>query len=104
VLDNIRTIWRSRHTGYASAVEVAAANWTFKPFDVHGKLVRGCARDVIVYPPDRRHAVIHPPPPPPPPPRNVSPTALEANRIAGERTILPDEITRVEIFQSGKDS
>jgi hypothetical protein len=43
-----------------------------------------------------------PPPPPPSPPTNVSPKALEANRIAGEKNILPDDITRAEILQSGK--
>jgi hypothetical protein len=43
-----------------------------------------------------------PPPPPPAPPTNISPAALEANRIAGEKNILPDDITRAEISQSGK--
>lgn len=49
-------------------------------------------------------------PPPPPPPRgapapvNVAPSLLEALRIAGTRNILPDEATKREIKQSGKDA
>jgi len=43
-----------------------------------------------------------PPPPPPMPPRNVPPTALEANRIAGDKAIEPDDPTKVMIERSGK--
>lgn len=50
-------------------------------------------------------AVAPPPPPPPPPapPPNVAPTALEQKRIAGEKNIVPDDITKTEITRSGKD-
>lgn len=43
------------------------------------------------------------PPPPPPPPQNVAPTALEAQRVAGEKNIVPDDKTKTEIARSGKD-
>jgi protein TonB len=44
-----------------------------------------------------------PPPPPPAPPPNVAPTAAEAARIAGEKLIVPDDVTKTEISRSGKD-
>jgi protein TonB len=47
-----------------------------------------------------------PPPPPPPPPRapmNVAPTMLEGSRIAGDKLIVPDDDTKVDITKSGKD-
>jgi periplasmic protein TonB len=46
-----------------------------------------------------------PPPPPPPPaaPTNVPPTLLEGSRIAGEKNIVPDDVTKTEIQRSGKD-
>jgi protein TonB len=44
-----------------------------------------------------------PPPPPPAPPQNVPPTLLEGSRIAGEKHIIPDDVTKTEIMRSGKD-
>ena len=44
-----------------------------------------------------------PPPPPPKPPQNVPPTMLEGSRIAGEKMISPDDVTKTEIQRSGKD-
>jgi len=44
-----------------------------------------------------------PPPPPPAPPQNVPPTMLEGSRIAGEKMIAPDDVTKTEIQRSGKD-
>jgi len=44
-----------------------------------------------------------PPPPPPAPPQNVPPTLLEGSRIAGEKQISPDDVTKTEIQRSGKD-
>jgi len=41
------------------------------------------------------------PPTPPAPPQTVAPTALDANRIAGEKDIVPDERTQSDIFRSG---
>jgi protein TonB len=43
-----------------------------------------------------------PPPPPPAPPQIVAPTALEASRIAGEKNIIPNDVTKTEIMRSGK--
>ena len=44
-----------------------------------------------------------PPPPPPQPPQNVPPTMLEGSRIAGDKMITPDDVTKTEIQRSGKD-
>ena len=43
-----------------------------------------------------------PPPPPPAPPPNVAPQAFEAQRISGEKQILPDDVTKTEIQRAGK--
>lgn len=56
-----------------------------------------------------------PPPPPPPPfslepsssplapaPANVAPTALESLRVTGEKNLLPDDMTKIELQQSGR--
>ncbi len=43
-----------------------------------------------------------PPPPPPPAPKVVAPTALEALRVSGEKNIVPDDATKMEIARSGK--
>jgi serine/threonine protein kinase len=40
-------------------------------------------------------------PAPPAPPQTVLPTALDANRVAGEKDILPDERTQADIHRSG---
>ncbi len=44
-----------------------------------------------------------PPPPPPPParPMNIAPTAFEAQRIAGDKAIPPDDATRAAIAADG---
>lgn len=44
-----------------------------------------------------------PPPPPPAPPQIIAPNALEQQRIAGEKQIHPDDVTKTEIQRSGKD-
>ena len=44
-----------------------------------------------------------PPPPPPAPPQNVPPSLLEGARIAGNKTIVPDDMTKLDIQQAGKD-
>jgi protein TonB len=44
-----------------------------------------------------------PPPPPPAPPQNVPPTMLEGQRIAGNKMIVPNDVTKTEIQRSGKD-
>ncbi|MBC7976579.1 MAG: energy transducer TonB, partial [Myxococcales bacterium] len=42
-------------------------------------------------------------PAPPAAPQNVAPTALDANRISGDKDIIPDDITKAEISRSGKE-
>jgi len=64
---------------------------------VEGGAVGGDLNGVVAAPPPP------PPPPPPAPPQNVAPTALDANRIAGEKNIVPDDVTKTEISRSGKD-
>jgi len=51
-------------------------------------------------------AVAPPPPPPPPPPApppTVAPATADANRISGEKNIVPDDVTKTEISRSGKE-
>jgi TonB family protein len=43
-----------------------------------------------------------PPSPPPPPPQNIPPNALEGHRIRGDKHIVPNDVTKVEIQRSGK--
>jgi outer membrane biosynthesis protein TonB len=52
---------------------------------------------------DLNGVVSAPPPPPGAPPQNVPPQALEANRIAGVKMIVPDDVTKTEISRSGKN-
>jgi protein TonB len=64
---------------------------------VEGGVVGGDLNGVVAAPPPP------PPPPPPAPPANVPPTALDANRIAGEKNITPDDVTKTEIQRAGRD-
>jgi hypothetical protein len=65
-----------------------------------------------------RDIMIPDPPPPPPidpddgvvvggilstPPQNIPPTLFEAQRTGGDKNILPDDATKLEIQQSGKE-
>jgi protein TonB len=43
-----------------------------------------------------------PPPPPPAPPQNVAPTAIDALMTSGNKQIIPDDVTKIEIQRSGK--
>ena len=65
---------------------------------VEGGVVGGDINGVMGAPPPPP-----PPPPPPAPPQNVPPTMLEGSRIAGEKQISPDDVTKTEIQRSGKD-
>jgi hypothetical protein len=46
-------------------------------------------------------------PPPPPPPdtksQNIAPTMLESHRVAGDKNIMPDDATKVQMVADGKD-
>jgi periplasmic protein TonB len=65
---------------------------------VAGGVVGGDINGVVGAPPPPP-----PPPPPPAPPQNVPPTMLEGSRIAGEKMIVPSDVTKTEIQRSGKD-
>ena len=65
---------------------------------VEGGVVGGDINGVMGAPPPPP-----PPPPPPAPPQNVPPTLLEGSRIAGDKQIVPDDVTKTEIQRSGKD-
>jgi hypothetical protein len=98
---------RERYASYVRAVEAAATQWRFQPFEVHGKPVPVCAFDVFAYPADHKRdlalastaesasfdAAST---------QNVSPQALEAFRIAGNKNIVPDNFTKTRISVSGK--
>jgi protein TonB len=64
---------------------------------VEGGVAGGDLNGVVAAPPPP------PPPPPPPAPQTVTPAALDALRIAGEKNIVPDDVTKTEISRSGKD-
>ncbi|MBL9019412.1 MAG: hypothetical protein JNL83_34810 [Myxococcales bacterium] len=65
---------------------------------VAGGVVGGDINGVVGAPPPPP-----PPPPPPAPPQNVPPTLLEGSRVAGDKMIVPDDVTKTEIQRSGKD-
>jgi hypothetical protein len=46
---------------------------------------------------------IDPTPTPPAPPKGIAPAALEAQRVAGEKLIVPDDVTKTEIQRAGKN-
>jgi TonB family protein len=108
----VKIVRGSGLAGYDRPVETAAAAWTFTPFVAHGKPVSVCALDLVGYPPDRseRPWLASPTFEPFPPgsirpiaePANVAPTTLEANRIAGDKVITPDDVTKVDILRAGK--
>ncbi len=95
--------------GLATAKERAESfrlrDCTFAPIDPNA---RPPVEEVRITPPP-------PPPPPPPdddldpwavppqPPQNVPPTLLESNRVAGNKMIVPEDSTALEIKRSGKD-
>jgi protein TonB len=85
--------------------EVAKVEDSSDPNGVEGGEVGGVAGGVVG---GDINGVAGPPPPPPPPPppaapQNVPPTLLEGSRIAGEKQIIPDDVTKTEIQRSGKD-
>ncbi len=115
---------------YEVDVRRAVRTWKIQPFVLRGKPVAVCGSVGLGYPADRVEArskvdvtALAPPPPPPPPPpvmdaetsteadpsrradapQLVAPTVLESYRVAGEKLIVPDDPTKVEISRSGKD-
>jgi serine/threonine protein kinase len=57
----------------------------------------------VVAPPPPAPVAAPPPAPVPAAPQSVAPGVLEANRLAGDKRILPDELTMASIGRSGKD-
>jgi eukaryotic-like serine/threonine-protein kinase len=55
-----------------------------------------------IVPPPAPAAELPPPAPAPTPPQVVAPTALDANRIAGDKSIIPDPTTMAAIGRSGQ--
>jgi periplasmic protein TonB len=81
--------------------EAPAVDTSFDPNGVEGGEEGGVQEGVLDSP-----AVTPPPPPPPPPPAppaTLPPQVLEQSRIAGEKNIIPDDVTKNEIARSGKD-
>jgi protein TonB len=83
--------------------EVQKVEETGDPNGVEGGVEGGVAGGVVGG--DLNGVLGAPPPPPPPPPevKNIPPTLLEGSRIAGEKNISPDDVTKTEIQRSGKD-
>ena len=88
---------------YAHDVEAVAGAWSIAPFATGVATAEACAQLAVGYPLKRIAAPLEmqlPPPPPPPPSggsENVAPVALEANRIAGDQLIVPDDKTKSAI-------
>jgi protein TonB len=51
--------------------------------------------------PGKKFAAPPPPPPPPPPPKVVPPKAIDAQRVSGNKNIMPDEATKMQIQRDG---
>jgi protein TonB len=62
---------------------------------VVGGVLEGVPGGVIEAPP--------PPPPPPEKPRVVAQVAVEAQRISGEKSIQPDDMTKIQMQRDAKD-
>jgi len=102
-VDGTRIERSTRSTeAYARAVLAAAATWRFTPFLVRGKPVRVCAIETFSDSPELQTR------PRERPvraelggsPRNVAPNALDAVRIAGQKSIVPDDATKTALWQS----
>ena len=53
--------------------------------------------------PGKKFAAPPPPPPPPPKPKVVPPKAIDAQRVAGNKNIMPDEATKMQIQRDGNN-
>lgn len=87
-----------RSEAYARAVLAATATWRFTPFLARGKPVRVCAIEKFSDSPEvqakQRERSVHTTP------AVVSPSALNALRIAGHPAITPDDATKTALAQS----
>jgi hypothetical protein len=108
---DIRILSHSADDRYLHAVERAAATWTFRAFQVHGKPAAVCAQtrfgepdgqpESFRQPPQLLVALALPYPRRDETPANVSPVSLDALRIAGSKNIVPDARTRTAISRAG---
>jgi hypothetical protein len=99
----------------ARSLQARIADWKLDPIQIDGEPTPGCVWYKHYYPAARapafdvlRLAVPSPPPPPPPPssspsPQTVAPGLLEGYRISGDKHIVPDDATKVQIQQSGNE-
>jgi TonB family protein len=90
----------------AQVAQTVKATWRFRPYKRKKQAIAVCTTAVLTY--------VQPPPPPPPQTQptapasaqpkvdNIAPSALEAVRITGNRNIVPDHETKVEIQKAGK--
>ncbi len=84
----------------------AARTWQLKPFTVRGRAVPVCAMARLTYPPHGRADEILPLPAPPSRSKKrplvlATSKLLEGKRIAGTKTIVPDDIDRLYIQRRG---
>jgi TonB family protein len=94
---SVKVVESSGAPGYdAEVARTVKATWQFRPYKHKKKARAVCARVVVAY------ELALPPPPPPPRAETVTPTALEAFRLTGDKNILPDDATKVEIQKAGK--
>lgn len=98
------TTGRKSVEAFASAIKLS---WKFRPFVMRGQPLAVCALVRMAYPPDKAPP-IETLPLPPPPSRSkkrtlvlASPVLIEGKRIAGERTITPNDVDRYAIQQAG---
>jgi len=84
-----------------TAFAAAAAQWKFRPFVTRGKPMAACSLARMVFPPGKAEPIETLPMPPPPSQSKKRPIVLakgskllEGKRIAGERAIIPDDMTR----------
>lgn len=94
-----------RDDGYLRAVEAAASQWQFRPFEVRGSAVPVCALDVFVYPAERWRRVRLPGAESQPGGRTaadrIAPEVFNAHRLEGKRAIVPDAETQEAIAEMG---
>jgi hypothetical protein len=89
------------------AFVAAARTWKFRPFTLGERVVPVCAMLLLKYPPTQRTADEILPLPPQrgdgngEPALVVDPKALELKRTGGEKNIVPDDETKVQIEHSG---
>jgi len=91
----------------SKAFAAAIATWKFRPFVMRGQPLPVCALVRMAYPADKA-PLVETLPLPPSPSRSkkrplvlASPTLLEGKRLAGEKAIVPDDVTKYAIQESG---